>query len=138
MSWSPNSTFDAQRTNRGQQLRLTGSDMMRRRIFANFSPSIDRDENGIIVAMKWCGLLSLGIKASCPLSARRAEKTRDKRDLIGNALNESPLRHQPTTASHVLRYGERDRAAPTGGPGSTSCDPTHADAITTVSFQGPF
>ena len=53
------------------------------------------DENGIIVPVKWCGLVSLSIKAWCPLSLHSAEKILDRRDLVRKRLNESPLRHQP-------------------------------------------
>ncbi len=56
------------------------------------------DENEIIIPVKWCSLVSLSIKAWCPLSLHRAEKILDKRDPLRKRLNESPLRHQPAVA----------------------------------------
>jgi len=63
-----------------------------------------RDENGIIVWVKWCRWVSLGIKARCPLSLHGVEKILDGRDLIGKRPNESPLRHQPKKASKATSF----------------------------------
>jgi hypothetical protein len=55
------------------------------------------DENGIIVPVKWCGLVSLSTKAWRALSLDEAEKISDRPDAIENAPNESPLRHPSAT-----------------------------------------
>ena len=65
------------------------------------------DENGIIIPVKWCSLVSLSIKAWCPLSLHSAEKILDRRDLVRKRLNESPLRHHPPLLSHFSSLTSR-------------------------------
>jgi len=65
------------------------------------SPGIlqERDENGIIVPVKWCGSVSLSTKAWWARSRDKTEKILDSPEEIEDAPNESPLRHQTLSSS---------------------------------------